>query len=251
MKIILLLFTLCDLFAHRYTPETHTKWTRKTSVIYSTLKNLTKTGKNKTKLHHRVFLNTRTRDSYPTASPEGHGTTPSEKCLRWSDTRPLGAAMQLTVLRQPPKDISIPMNSGHPKRKESNVPDPRNPTTPGDKDTAHSIAGITNRGNHNGVQYDLTVPQTLTCISLSPVTPYVNVSPLSHSDSLHNLRRTLKSMEMKEGPRHSAQGAGAAVRRHAPSREQHPTPSMTLHPSAYSPLRSNGSEEAWDGMEPL
>jgi hypothetical protein len=103
-KSILLLFILCDLFAHRYTPDTHTKWTHTTSVIYSTLKDPTETGK-KTNLHHRVFLNTQMWDSHPIASPEGLGTTPSEKCQQWSDARPLGAAMRLTALRQSPPKI--------------------------------------------------------------------------------------------------------------------------------------------------
>jgi hypothetical protein len=160
--------------------------------------------------------------------------------------------MRLTALRQSPKEITRhPTNSKQQKRIEFHIPDPPNPTTPWDKDTANSIAGITIRGNHRGVQYDLTVPRTLTCISLYPTTPYVNASPLSHSDIPHNSSRTLESIEMKEGPWHSAQGVGAAVRRHAPSRKQYPIPSMTQHPFAYSPLRSYGSEEACDEMQPL
>ena len=221
-------------------------------MIYPPPKDQKKTNKYKAILHHDVFFNTKPWDSRPYASPEGHETTPSEKCQRWSNTWPLGAAMRLTALRQSLKDISMhPTNSGQPKRKEFHVLDPPNPTTPCDKDTAHSIACITNRGNQNGVQYDLNVPRTLTCIFLSPATPYVNASPLSYSDSPHNSSRTLESTETKEGPRHSVQGVRAAVRRHAPSREQHPAPSMTLLPFAHSPLRSYGSEEACDGMKSL
>jgi len=124
IKSILLLFILCDLCAHRYVPNTHTKWTHTTSVIFYTLKDPTETGKNKINMHHRVFLNTHTRDSHPTASPEGLGTTPSEKCQWWSDTGPLGAAMRLTALRQSPKEISIPKNSGHPKPTPEPLKDP-------------------------------------------------------------------------------------------------------------------------------
>ena len=110
-----MLFTLCDLFAHRYTPDRQTKLTRMTSVFYSTLKDPTETGQNKTNMHHRVFLNTHTRDSHPTASPEGPRTTPSEKCQRWFNARPLGAAMRLTAVRRSPKEFSKLKNSGHPK----------------------------------------------------------------------------------------------------------------------------------------
>ena len=159
--------------------------------------------------------------------------------------------MRLTALRQPPKDITRPKQPRQSKRKKSNVLDPPNPTNPCVKNITHSIAGTTNRENRNGVQYDLTVPRTLTCISLSPTTLYVNASPLSHSDSPHNSSRILESSERKEGPRHSVQGFGAAVRRHAPSREQHLTPLMKLPPFAYSPLRPYSSEETCDRMQPL
>ena len=169
---------MCNFFAFRDTPDTHTKKKRKISVMYTTPKDQKETNKNKTNPHRVVFKNIKPWDSHPYASPEGHGTTPSGGHRRWPRTRPLGAAMRLTALRQSPKEIARhPTNSKQPKRKEPNTPDPPSPTTLCDKDTAHSIACITNRGNHNGVQYDLNVPRNLTCISLSPATPYLNAPP--------------------------------------------------------------------------
>ena len=106
IKSILLLFTMYNLLAHRHTEDRHTKWTRITCVIYSTPKDPTDMGETSINLHHRVFLNTQTWDSHPNASPEGPGTSPSEKYQRWPNTRPLGAAMRLTALRKSPTDIS-------------------------------------------------------------------------------------------------------------------------------------------------
>ena len=80
IKSILLLFTLCNLFAHRDTPDSHTKGTRITRVIYPPPKDQKEINKDKADLHHDVFLNTKPWDSRPYASPEGPGTTPSEKC---------------------------------------------------------------------------------------------------------------------------------------------------------------------------
>jgi len=79
IKSILMLFSLCILFAPRDTPNTHTEKTRTTSVISFTQKDPTKTGENKKYMHHKVFSNTQTWDHHPYASPEGPGTTPSEK----------------------------------------------------------------------------------------------------------------------------------------------------------------------------
>ena len=112
-KNILLLFTLCALFAHRHTPDIYTKWTRTTSVIFPPFEDQTETHKNETKHHNTVFFNTTSRGSRPYDSPEGHGTTPSENCQRWSTVGPLGAAIQLTALqgRKPPRQMkqkSIP-----------------------------------------------------------------------------------------------------------------------------------------------
>ena len=114
---ILLLSTLCINFALRETPDLITKQTRTTSVICSPTKDLPETTKNKNNHHNPVFLNTNKRDPYSYASPEGHGTTPSEKCQRWSTVRPLGADMRLTALRQPSKNISRPKQSRQKKMK--------------------------------------------------------------------------------------------------------------------------------------
>ena len=88
-------------------------------MIYPLFADQTKVHKSKKRHHNTVFFNTTTWGSHPYASPEGHGTTPSEKCQRWSTVGPLGAAMRLTALRQSPKDISGPMNSRHMKRKST------------------------------------------------------------------------------------------------------------------------------------
>jgi len=78
-------------------------------------------------MHNTVFFNAKSWDSHPYASPKGHGTTPSEKYHRWSNTRPLEAAMRLTALRFPPNDISRhPKNSGHLKT----TPKPPNGSCP-------------------------------------------------------------------------------------------------------------------------
>ena len=61
-----------------------------------------------------MFSNTQIWDHHPYASPEGPGTTPSEKCQGWSTARPLGAAMRHTALRQS-YDSPRPMNSRKPK----------------------------------------------------------------------------------------------------------------------------------------
>ena len=126
IKSILLLSTLCNLFALRETPCLHTKHTRITGVIYPPSTDQTETNKNKIKHHNTVFLNTKPWDSTPYASPEGHGATPFEKCQQWPNTRPLGAAMRLTALRQSPITISRPKNSRQLKLK----PDPPNDLYP-------------------------------------------------------------------------------------------------------------------------
>jgi hypothetical protein len=84
-------------------------------VIYSPLAYQIETHKYKPKHHNTVLFNTITWDPHPYASPEGLGTTPSEQYQRWSTEGPLEAAMRLTALRQPPKDISKPKNSRQPK----------------------------------------------------------------------------------------------------------------------------------------
>ena len=89
-------------FAHRDTPDTYTKGTRNQSVIYPPPKDQKETNKNKINSYHYVFLNTKPSDLHPYASPEGLGTTPFEGYQRWPKTRPRGAAMRLTALRQPP-----------------------------------------------------------------------------------------------------------------------------------------------------
>ena len=74
-----------------------------------------------------MFLNTQTWDSHANASPEGPGTTPSEKYPRWPNTGPLATAMRLTALRQSPTDTSRhPTNSGHLK----STPEPPNGSCP-------------------------------------------------------------------------------------------------------------------------
>ena len=114
IKSILLLITLCSLFAHRQTPDIHTKRTRIISVIYLPIRDQPEKNKRTNNHHNHVFLNTNQRDSHPYASPEGPRTTPSAKCRRWSAVRPPGAAMRLTASRQP-YDITKPKNSRHTK----------------------------------------------------------------------------------------------------------------------------------------
>ncbi len=114
IKSILLLFTLCDLFEHRHTPDIYTKRTRTTSVIHPPFADQTKTHKNEAQHHNTVFFYIIAWRSHPYASPEGLGTTPSKKCQRWSRVGPLGAAMRLTALRQS-NDIFRRENFGNPK----------------------------------------------------------------------------------------------------------------------------------------
>ena len=110
-----MLSTPCNVFALRETRGLHAKHTRITSVIYPPSKDQPETNKNKINHRNTVFLNTKSRDSHFYASPEGHEATSSEKCQRWPNTRPLGAAMRLTALRQSPTNSSKqPKNSGHP-----------------------------------------------------------------------------------------------------------------------------------------
>ena len=98
-----------------YTRYTHEKDTQQ-SVIYPPLADQTKTHKNAKQHHNTVFFNTTAWVSHPHASPEGHGTTPSDKYQGWPTAGPLEAAMWLTALRQP-KDISEPKNY---KKKDKN-----------------------------------------------------------------------------------------------------------------------------------
>jgi len=117
IKSILLLFTLCDLFAHRHTLDIYTTQTRTSSVIYAPFADQTKMHKTEKQHHNTIFFNTTAWGSHPYASPEGPRTTPSKKRQRWATVGPLGAAMRLTALRQPPKDVSGPKNPRHMKRK--------------------------------------------------------------------------------------------------------------------------------------
>ena len=109
IKSILLLSVLCNLFAPRHIPDAHTKQTRNSSVIFTPFADQAEKNQIKSKHHNSVFLNTKTRDSQPYASPEGPGSTPSEKYHWWPCTGPLGAAMRLKALRQP-EDVSKLMN---------------------------------------------------------------------------------------------------------------------------------------------
>jgi hypothetical protein len=88
IKSILLLTTLCIRFAHRQTPDRHTKRTRIISVIYSPTRDQTEKNQRTNNHHSHVFLNRNIRVSHPYASPDGHGTTPSAKWQRWSALRP-------------------------------------------------------------------------------------------------------------------------------------------------------------------
>ena len=74
-------------------------------MIFPPYADKTETNKIKIKHHNTVFFNTKTWDTHPYASPEGHETTSLGKYQRWSTTRPLGAAMRLTALSQS-EDIS-------------------------------------------------------------------------------------------------------------------------------------------------
>ncbi len=85
----------------------------------STIRRPNKAHENKKQHHNTVFFNTTAWGSHPYALREGPGTTPLEKCQRWSTVGPLGAAMRLTALRQSPKDVSKPMNPRQMKRKSA------------------------------------------------------------------------------------------------------------------------------------
>ncbi len=113
---ILLLFTLCSLFAPREPPDIITKQTRTVSVIFPPYAYQTETHKNKITHYNPVFLYTTAWGSHPHASLEGLGTTPSGKCLGGSTPGPLGAAMRPKALRQPPNESLGPMNPRLQKR---------------------------------------------------------------------------------------------------------------------------------------
>ncbi len=180
-----------------------------------------------------MFLNSDRRDPHSDASPEGARRAPP-RGDEWRQLNgALGAASRLSALSQAPPKITRPVTNKQPKRKKPNFPDPRTPTTPGDKDTAQPIAGVDNRGNQNGVQYGLAVSRTLTCTSFNPAAPYVNASPHSHHVSPQNLSRIFELPERNEGSRHSVQGVGASVRYRTPSREQHPSPPLMHRPIVY------------------
>ena len=146
IKSILLLFTMCSLFTPRETPDVNTKHTRITSVIFPPYAHQTHMKKNETKHHNTVFLNTKTWEPHPNASPEGPRTTPYEKYQRWSVVRPLGAAMRLTALRQPPKDASGPK---HTRQMNSN-PTPKDLYSPPFCDNKH-IPTYSKKGGRAGL----------------------------------------------------------------------------------------------------
>ncbi len=151
-KSILLLFSLCTLFAPRVTPDTHTETTRITSVIYINQKDPIVTDVNNKYLHHRVTTNTQTWDSYPCASPEGPGTTPSVGLCRWINTRPPGAAMRLTALRQPeesPKPMTRNLKNSRPNT-TLKPPIPSNHTFKIKKTHVLPTPGKTERGDYRG-----------------------------------------------------------------------------------------------------
>ena len=123
IKSILMLSIMCMFLKHRNSPDTPTKLTRATRVIYSTSHDSKKTKQNKTNLHHDVFINTKPWDSHPTASHEGDGTTHFVGYHRYHKSGPLGAAMRLTYgLAQDPQTYSQAPNEYHAPKKETKTP---------------------------------------------------------------------------------------------------------------------------------
>ena len=114
IKSILLLSSLCSIFALREIPDLLTKQTRIISVVYSKTEDQTASTENKKNHHNHVLLNTNERDSSPYASPERPVTAPSGKCQRRLTVGPLGAAMRLTAMRQP-YESPRPKNPRQPK----------------------------------------------------------------------------------------------------------------------------------------
>ncbi len=166
-------------------------------MIYVTQKDPTITGENKKYLHHRVSLNTQPWDSHPYASPEGPGTTPYVGLLRWPKTRPPGAAMRLTALRQPkesPKLMTRTPKNSRPKLIPK-LPDPSNQTTPHENVSVLPTPGKTRRGDDRGGQYDPAASCASTFITHhTRITN--NATPTLDPDSPHNASRILESKDM-------------------------------------------------------
>ena len=91
-----------------YTIHTHENDTQNKRDLSTTRKPNQNAQNRKATSQHSIF-NTTAWGSHPHASPEGPGTTFSDKYQGWPTAEPLGAAMRLTALRQP-KDISEPKN---------------------------------------------------------------------------------------------------------------------------------------------
>ena len=173
-----MLFTLCNFFALRDTPETHTKTARTTSVIYSP-QSVDYPKKQYTKsTHHEVFFNTITRDSHPYASPEGACRRPPRGNNWLARCGTLGAAMRLTASRQSydspkptnrnllsPSHITIPT-----------LPIPPNQITPHINVSVHHSTCITGYGGAIGRLYDSAGSQASTCTATYTI--FTNKKPL-------------------------------------------------------------------------
>ncbi len=90
---------MCIIFAPRDYPDTHAEKTRIISMIYS--QRTTDYQKNEYQIytHHGVFFNTKRRDIYPYASPEGAKISVPKEVERRLKNGTLGAAMRLKALR--------------------------------------------------------------------------------------------------------------------------------------------------------
>ena len=213
IKSILLLFSLCTLFAPRVTPDSITKRTRTLSVIFPPQEAQTELNKYKTKHHNPVFLNTTAWDSHPHASPEGLGTTPSAGSQRRSAARSLGAAMRLTALRHPkesPKLLTRNPKNSRPKITPK-LPDRSNKTAPQGNVPVLPNPGKPRRGDYRGEQYgpDASCASTL----IIPHNETTNkMTPSINRDGPHTANRILEPKNRNGTLQHPTQ-AGRSGRR--------------------------------------
>ena len=242
---------MCELLAHRHTPDIHTKWTRTSSVIYPPFADQTKTHTNETQHHNIVCLNITAWGSYPYASPERLGTTPFGKCQRWSTVGPLGAAMRLTTLRQSPNNMSRRENSGPPKV----TPDPQNDSFPQPPVTAnlspetHKSAGAQDRptlrtaAQHKrpvNLYYLDRIPgphalHTWTCEHHQ--SPHITINKFSHQVSSHtDTHQTTRKCRLRRyGSGMRPRNGGGPDERPLPlgapniSERSHPPLKLTVH----------------------
>ena len=110
IKSILLLSTMCSIFALRESPYSHTKQTRITSVIYLQQTTDYLANGKRYNTHHIVFFNKKNGIRVPTHYP-GETNSVSPRGDKWRPQNGThGAAMRLKALHHAPLD-----NIKHPK----------------------------------------------------------------------------------------------------------------------------------------